>query len=94
MESHSLTSLTNLSVTARRQSLSKKPCVTWETDCCLTNSVHSWACPHGLEEEGNLVKSICHLSVQKFPFNSEGILKLCTFPPMKGVLVMGVFYGK
>lgn len=28
-------------------------------------------------------KTNCHLTVQKFPFNFKGILKLCRFPPMK-----------
>lgn len=39
-------------------------------------------------------KTICHLTVPKFPFNFEGILKPCRFPPMKRSTVMGVFYGK
>lgn len=37
-------------------------------------------------------KTNCHLTVQKFPFSFEGILKLCRFPPMKKSACYGSFF--
>ena len=50
----------------------------------LTDTQYSF--PGTSLQTGRRVKScntICHLTVQKFPFNFEGILKLRRFPPMR-----------
>lgn len=65
MEGHSLTSVTNLSPTARWQSLSEKSCVTWETDCFLTRLFLGPS--HKIGRRVKSHKTICHLRVRSFP---------------------------
>lgn len=86
MESHSLTSLKKKTkpVTSSQMTEPVRKTMCHFGNRLLTDTRHSFPGPS--LQTGRGVKSrntICHLTVQKFPFNFEGILKLRRFPPMR-----------